>query len=106
MDDNIQMFAAVAVNQDDDKILGFVHWLPHMSTSSIEEVVYVQDLYVHPDSRARGIGGGLLDFVLVDAKELHVSSVYWHTQHFNHRAQLLYTKLADRTDFVVYRKTF
>lgn len=106
MDDSIPMFAAVAVNQGDDKILGFVHWLPHMSTSSIEEVVYVQDLFVHPDSRARDIGGALLDFALVGAEKLQASSVYWHTQHFNHRAQLLYTKVADRTDFVVYRKTF
>jgi len=105
LDQNVRMHGAVAVNATDSNILGFVHWYPHLSTSSIEEQVYIHDLFVATSDRAKGTGRALIEHVFEWAKALPAKSVYWHTQFFNHRAQLLYVKVADRTDFVVYRKT-
>lgn len=105
LDDKVRMFGAVAVDTSaGDRIIGFVNWYPHQSTSSIGEVVYLHDLFVDPSIRNKGAGRQLIEHVYEHAKGLGAESVYWHTQYFNHRAQLLYTKVADRTDFVQYSK--
>ena len=113
LDPNVRMYSAVAVsaaNDDDNKkeghIIGLVTWYPHPSTSSIEEDVYLHDLFVDPGARNEGAGRLLIEHVYEHAKGIRAGSVYWHTQFFNHRAQLLYVKVAERTDFVQYRKTF
>lgn len=105
LDGKTRMYASVAVAAEDNKIIGFVHWYPHPSTSSIEEVVYLHDLFVDPNARNGGVGRQLIEHVYEHAKTIAAEAVYWHTQFFNHRAQLLYVKVADRTDFVMYRKT-
>ncbi|KAL8825504.1 MAG: hypothetical protein Q9191_004374 [Dirinaria sp. TL-2023a] len=105
LDDSVRMYGAVAVDtKSNDKIVGFVTWYPHPSTSSIEEDVYLHDLFVDPSTRNVGTGRLLIEHVYEHAKTIPAASVYWHTQYFNHAAQLLYVKVADRTDFVQYRK--
>lgn len=111
LDPNVQMFCAVATETPseggDEVVIGFATWYPHQSTSQINGTVYLNDLFVNPDVRSKGIGGKLIDHVYEHAKDvLGVESVYWHTQHFNHRAQLLYVKKATKTDFVQYAKKF
>lgn len=102
LDEKVRMYSAVAV--DGDKIVGFVNWYPHVSTSSVQEIVYLHDLFVDPSIRNKGTGRQLIEHVYEHARSIPASSVYWHTQFFNHRAQLLYVKVADRTDFVKYDK--
>ena len=101
LDDKVRMYAAVAVN-DSGKVVGFAHWYPHASTSAIEETVYLHDLFVDPSTRNAGVGRKLIAHVTDYSKQLPAEHLYWHTQHFNHRAQLLYTKVATKTDFVMY----
>lgn len=105
LDDKVRMYSAVAVDSNDSKVVGFANWYPHPSTSSIEEDVYLHDLFVDPSVRNKGAGRQLIEHVYEHAKSIPAGSVYWHTQHFNHRAQLLYVKVADKTDFVQYRKS-
>ena len=105
LDDKVRIYGAVAVDMTDNKVKGFVTWYPHSSTSSVKEVVYLHDLFVDPNSRNAGTGRKLIEHVYEHAKTIPAESVYWHTQYFNHRAQLLYVKVADRTDFIEYRKT-
>jgi len=101
LDDKTRIYAAVAVDND-GKLVGFAHWYPHASTSSVEEVVYLHDLFVDDSVRNGGVGRKLIETVIDYAKSIKANHVYWHTQHFNHRAQLLYTKVAQKTDFVMY----
>lgn len=106
LDPSIPLFGAVAVDSDkatEAGVVGFVTFFPHFSTSSVEDIIYLNDLYVDEDARNGGIGKKLIDYVYEKGKDLGVKAVYWHTQHFNHRAQLLYTKVADKTDFVQYK---
>ncbi|WOO77092.1 D-amino-acid N-acetyltransferase HPA3 [Vanrija pseudolonga] len=108
LDDKIPSYAAVAVDDakpEGDNIIGFVTFLPHMFTGSIEDQVYLGDLYVDDEARNGGAGRKLIEYVYDWARQHDIYSVYWHTQHFNHRAQLLYTKVADKTDFVQYGKS-
>jgi D-amino-acid N-acetyltransferase len=104
LDENVRIYSAVAVDPDTNKVIGFVNWYPHPSTSSIQEVVYLHDLFVDPSIRNKGAGRKLIEYVYDHAKSIPASAVYWHTQHFNHRAQLLYTQVAEKTPFVHYHK--
>ena len=94
---------AVAVSGDAnaERIVGFVTWFPHPNTASIEDEIYLQDLFVDPAVRNGGVGRKLIEYVYAQAENAG-SKVYWHTQYFNHRAQLLYTKVGKRTDFIRY----
>lgn len=106
LDDKVRMYAAVAVDTDTNKVIGFITWYPHLSTSSEKEQVYAHDAFVNPSVRNKGVARAMIEHVYHHAKtELDASLVYWHTQYYNHRAQLLYVKVADRTDFVKYQKS-
>ena len=98
------MYSAVALNLTESKFIGFANWYPYLSRSLVEEVVYLQDMFVDPSVRNKGTGGQLIEHVHEHAKTIRAKFVYWHTQFFNHRAQLLYIKVADKTDLVQYRK--
>lgn len=105
LDPATQMFCAVA-EEPSSQIIGFVTWFPHVSTSRIGPVVYLNDLFVDPTIRSKGVGGKLMDHVFEHSKrELGAESVYWLTQHFNHRAQLLYVKKGFKSDFAHYTKS-
>ena len=106
LDDKVRMYSAVAVSPSpENKIIGFVNWYPHPSTSSVEEIVYLHDLFVDTSARNKGTGRRLIEHVYEHARSIPAESVYWHTQHFNHRAQLLYVNVAEKTDYVYYSKT-
>ncbi|KAK5936622.1 D-amino-acid N-acetyltransferase [Knufia obscura] len=106
LDEKYRMYCVVAVDSESNDVVGFATYYPHQSTSTIDEVAYLHDLFVEHGARNKGAGRQLIERVYREAKTLGCDSVYWHTQYFNHRAQLLYTKVANRTDFVQYQKNF
>lgn len=103
-DDKEPIFAAVAVDDKSKEIVGFVTYVFHRSTWQYNDVIYLHDLYVSPDARNGGVGRDLIEYVYGEADKKDVAKVYWHTQAFNHRAQLLYTKVGFRDDFVSYQR--
>lgn len=74
-DSVIQCAVAVA----EDNIVGFVTWYPHANTASVEEIIYLNDLFVDPTSRNGGVGRKLIEQVYSVADEKGMG-VYWHTQ--------------------------
>jgi D-amino-acid N-acetyltransferase len=85
-------------------VVGFATYFPHPSTYTVEDHVYLNDLFVDPSCRNGGIGRKLIEYVYSEADKAGYKVVYWHTQYFNHRAQLLYTKVGKRTDFIMYAR--
>ncbi len=90
----------------DGKLLGLVHYLFHRSMIAIEPVCYLQDLFTVPQARGRGVGRTLIEAVYDAARRAGSSRVYWHTHQTNVTAQALYDTMAERSDFIVYRKLF
>jgi D-amino-acid N-acetyltransferase len=104
-DDSEPVYAAVAHNEENPhKLIGFVTWVLHRSTWSDNHVIYLHDLFVDPECRLKGTGRKLIEYVYADADKRDIGKVYWHTQTFNHRAQLLYTKVGFRDEFVSYQR--
>jgi GNAT superfamily N-acetyltransferase len=94
--------AFVAVFEGD--IIGFVHYITHAHNWRLEDVVYLQDLFVTKAARGKGAARALIQRVYDTADENGTPSVYWMTQEFNHSARKLYDQVATLTPFVKYQR--
>src|SRR5712675_330909 len=92
------------VGESDGKILGLTHFLFHRSTTAINPVCYLQDLFTDNSVRGKGIGRALINSVYEKAKLAGSSRVYWLTHKTNTTAMNLYDKVAENSGFIVYRK--
>jgi GNAT superfamily N-acetyltransferase len=102
-DDQEPVFALVAENSG--QILGIVHYLFHRSTIQIAPTCYLQDLYTLESARGQGVGRALIEAVCGIAKTAGSSRVYWQTHQNNQTAMQLYDKVAEKSGFLVYRKS-
>ena len=93
----------VAVD-DADKPVGIAHVLFHRSTWSPTWYCYLEDLFVDPAVRAKGIGRALIEATFAEADARGATRTYWATQEFNYRARGLYDQLATKSPFVQYRR--
>lgn len=96
------VYAAVAI--DGDNVIGFVHYLTHRNTWTVEDALYINDLFVSSNNRLGGVGRALIEYVYEQADNLNCKKCYWSTQFENHRAQLLYTKVGVKSGFLLYRR--
>ena len=94
------------VAESGGQLLGLTHYLFHRSTTAIEPVCYLQDLFTCNAARGRGIGRALINRVHQQARLAGSSRVYWQTHQTNLTAMQLYDKVAEHSGFVVYRKLF
>lgn len=88
---------------DGDKAIGFVNFVVHAGTWGIEDVCYLEDLFVDPNVRGGGVGRALINKVADFAREENHRHVYWQTNKSNERAQILYEKMAGPSQFIVYK---
>ncbi|MEM8871025.1 MAG: GNAT family N-acetyltransferase [Pseudomonadota bacterium] len=89
---------------EDGQLVGLAHYLFHRHGWRIENVVYLQDLYVLPAHRGSGLGRKLIEAVYAEADLARCPSVYWLTQDFNTEARQLYDRLASVTPFIKYQR--
>lgn len=88
------------------QLVGLTHYLFHRSTTAIEPVCYLQDLFTDETARGKGVGKALINAVYEQTRCAGSRRVYWQTHETNRTAQLLYNKVAEHSGFVVYRKQF
>lgn len=94
------VFALVA--ERSGQLAGLAHFLFHRSTTRIEPVCYLQDLFTDPALRGRGVGRALIEGVYARARDAGASRVYWQTRESNAAGRLLYDKVARHRGFIVY----
>ena len=82
--------------------IGLCHYILHANTWEIAPVCYLEDLYVQPGQRARGIGAALIEHLRAQMAEEGWSRLYWMTREDNYRARGLYDRFAKRDAFVRY----
>src|SRR3979490_3113892 len=94
------------VAESGGRLLGLTHYLFHRSTTAIDPVCYLQDLFTDEAARGKGVGRALINGVYEQARRAGSPRVYWQTHETNQTAQQLYNKVAEHSGFVVYRKLF
>ena len=87
------------------RIVGLAHFLYHRSTIQIPPTCYLADLFTADTVRGQGVGRALIGAVYAHAKLAGSPRVYWQTQEGNTVAMRLYDQVAERSGFLVYRKS-
>lgn len=95
-------FAFVA--EQERRLIGLVHAIVHHHNWRVEDVVYLQDLFVSPDMRGTGAGRALIEAVYAAADANGTPTVYWLTQDNNATARQLYDRIGTLTPFVKYQR--
>jgi GNAT superfamily N-acetyltransferase len=101
INNELKMFGFVA--ESEEGIIGFTHCLFRPSTWTETDYCYLEDLFVDPSIRGKGVGRALMNKVIELAKEKKSKRVYWTTQEFNKTARVLYDSITPVSEFVQYR---
>ncbi|MBI4031485.1 MAG: GNAT family N-acetyltransferase [Proteobacteria bacterium] len=86
----------------DGRMAGLVHYILHPVTGHIQPVCYMQDLYVAPEFRQRGIARALVRRLAAIGKREGWARMYWLAETKNEAAQQLYKNLGVKLDFTLH----
>ena len=86
----------------DGRVCGFAHCVVHENTWETQAVCYLEDLFVTPAARGRGLGGALLEWLRNAMRAEGWARLYWMTQADNADARRLYDRFAQADGFVRY----
>lgn len=81
---------------------GLAHLIRHPTGWSTRPLLYLQDLFVDPGLRGRGIGRLLIEAATEEARRLGCLRLYWLTHETNAEARALYDRVARYSGFVRY----
>jgi GNAT superfamily N-acetyltransferase len=100
LDPDAQVMCLVA--EVEGKVYGFANCVVHENTWETQAVCYLEDLYVMPGARGRGLGSALLEWLRNAMRAEGWARLYWMTRADNVRARRLYDRFAQADDFVRY----
>jgi GNAT superfamily N-acetyltransferase len=89
--DSPTVFAHVA--EEDGLVLGMAIWFLNFSTWTGRNGIYLEDFYVRPEARSRGIGRALLSELAVIARRSGYSRVEWSVLNWNETALRFYRSI-------------
>jgi GNAT superfamily N-acetyltransferase len=85
------------------RFLGYACLYWHFSSTQAKETVLMNDLYVEPETRGRGVGRALIEASADVARERRALHLEWATAPDNHTAQRLYDSTgAERSEWLEY----
>jgi GNAT superfamily N-acetyltransferase len=90
----------------DAAMAGFAIHLHHPSTWVIGEDCYLEDLFLAPSARGKGVGRALIEDLMALARAKGWQRLYWHTDEDNVVARRLYDRFVESDGHVRYRLTF
>jgi GNAT superfamily N-acetyltransferase len=85
----------------DGRLVGITHYLFHTGVWA-KKACYLEDLFVDPGCRGRGVARSLIDAVAQRARSEGATRLYWLTHQQNATARLLYDRVATFSGFVEY----
>lgn len=95
--------SALFFAQHERDALGFVHLYPVFSSTNLTRQWILNDLFVVPDARQRGVAGALMDSARKFAESTQADGLTLETATDNHTAQRLYERLGWKRDEEFYR---
>jgi len=86
----------------DGKPLGICNYVCHPNTWSEQTVCYLEDMYVAPHGRQRGIATAFIQALTQLGREQNWFRLYWITNTDNEAARIVYERVARQTEHVRY----
>ncbi|HRQ61845.1 MAG TPA: GNAT family N-acetyltransferase [Alphaproteobacteria bacterium] len=80
-------------------VIGMLHFILHPTTGNLKDVCYMQDLFVMPAHRGKGIAKALLRELEKMGIAQGWARIYWLADNTNAEAQALYRNLGVRLNF-------
>jgi GNAT superfamily N-acetyltransferase len=84
------------------EIFGLANYVLHEFTWSDRPTCLLEDLFVSPAARGRGVGARLIEHLVERGRAEGWARVYWHTQEGNAVARRLYDRFCPADGFVRY----
>lgn len=99
--------AEVIIGEYKNEVVGFALFFHNFSTFIGKAGLYLEDLYVKPDFRGKGIGKELFSFLAKIAKERECERFEWWCLDWNKSSIAFYKKLGAKPmeDWTVFRLT-
>ena len=100
-------FVEVLIAEFDGQIVGQALFFKNFSTFLGKPGIYLEDLYVKPEMRGKGIGKQLLEKIISIAKERNYGRVEWSVLDWNKPAIKFYEKInaTAMNDWTLFRLT-
>jgi GNAT superfamily N-acetyltransferase len=89
---------AVFIARDAGKAVGFATLDWKWSSLKAARIGYLEDLFVDPETRGRGIADALIEICAERCRELGMPALEWLTAPDNHRAQKVYNRTGAESD--------
>ena len=100
LDPASQIGAILAVLEGET--VGLVNYVLHPFTWSDRPTCVLEDLYVSPTARGRGVGAQLIEHLVQTGRAEGWARVYWHTRENNATARRLYDRFCPADGFIRY----
>ncbi len=100
-------FVEILLAEYEHEVVGQALFFKNFSTFLGKPGIYLEDLYVKPDMRGKGIGKALLDKIISIAKERNYGRVEWSVLDWNESAIDFYKKIGAKPleDWTIFRLT-
>jgi GNAT superfamily N-acetyltransferase len=92
----------IVAESDGEGVVGIANYLWHENTWTAAPICCLEDLFVDPAWRGRGIGRQLIDWLVDETRRRGWGSLYWHTHQDNHQARALYDQYTPHSGFLRY----
>jgi GNAT superfamily N-acetyltransferase len=102
-----ERFVEVLLAEFDGMMVGYALFFKNFSTFLGKPGIYLEDLYVKPEMRGKGIGKALLDRIISTAKQRNYGRVEWSVLDWNESAIDFYLKIGAKplNDWKIFRLT-
>jgi GNAT superfamily N-acetyltransferase len=94
---------ALYIAEEDGRLIGFAVMDWKWASTAGARVAHLEDLFVDPDARGKGVADALIARCAERCRELGISSLGWMTAPDNHRAHKVYDRSgAERSEWIEY----
>ncbi|WDZ76805.1 GNAT family N-acetyltransferase [Ensifer adhaerens] len=104
IDPSAPLFAWLAIL--DGKTVGFAICQEQLATFFRQPVCYIEDLYVDPTARGRGVARAMIDHLIAHCQDMGWDRLYWYTEADNATARRLYDRYSGTDEHVRYKVNF
>ncbi|UUX50398.1 GNAT family N-acetyltransferase [Nisaea acidiphila] len=102
--DPAHVMNCLIAEDEDGKAIGLAHIRAMPRPLSGAECGFLDDLFVDPDARGKGVFEALFAAMDEMAQKNGWAMVRWLTQEFNYRGRSAYDRIATKTPFILYQR--